>query len=264
MEYMRDFDASSDNRNIRNHATGRKCDNPNCRGKLVDSIINFSEDLPEIPLQLAFEHADKADLCVVLGSSLTVTPANEIPEIVGKKAKLVIVNLQKTDLDKNCVLRIFGKSDQVMQLVMSKLNLAIPHFTLTRHLAIGRHKGHFFIQGVDEEGCHFSCLKQAAISETLLISKEPFLLDESKVPSADLAPIQLQWYGHYGEPMLQIMHDFSSKLKLYCMQYTPMLGEWKTSEKDPAHLKLDNLVHVEALLDSRPVRKVKTVKKGAK
>lgn len=53
-----------------------------CGGVLVDSIVNFGEDLPEDTLKTAFENADKADLCLVLGSSLTVTPACKVPEKV--------------------------------------------------------------------------------------------------------------------------------------------------------------------------------------
>lgn len=86
---------------------------------MVDSIINFGEykscfclliilgeDLPEETLKIAFENADKADLCLVLGSSLTVTPACKVPEKVGKNGKLAICNLQKTPLDRLSQLRV--------------------------------------------------------------------------------------------------------------------------------------------------------------
>ena len=36
----------------------------------------FSETLTK-----SFEHANKADLCLAMGSSLTVTPAADIPEV---------------------------------------------------------------------------------------------------------------------------------------------------------------------------------------
>ena len=32
-------------------------------------------------LDKSFEHAEKADLCLAMGSSLTVTPAADIPEV---------------------------------------------------------------------------------------------------------------------------------------------------------------------------------------
>lgn len=41
------------------HVTSRKCDDPNCRGTLHDSIINFGENLPTEELDKAFINADK-------------------------------------------------------------------------------------------------------------------------------------------------------------------------------------------------------------
>ena len=52
---------------------------------------------------------------------------------MGKKQRLVIVNLQKTPLDYLASLRINGKCDDVMKLLMSKLSLEIPEFRLTRY-----------------------------------------------------------------------------------------------------------------------------------
>ena len=43
---------------------------------------------------MSFGHADNSDLCLVLGSSLRVTPAADIPRTVfSKGGKVVIVNL---------------------------------------------------------------------------------------------------------------------------------------------------------------------------
>ena len=62
-KYLRDFDTEGNGR----HYTGRRCDKPTCRGRLKDSIINFGEDLPQDELDKAFDHAEQADLCLVLG-----------------------------------------------------------------------------------------------------------------------------------------------------------------------------------------------------
>jgi NAD-dependent SIR2 family protein deacetylase len=76
------------------HKTGRKCDDLKCGGALYDSIINFGESLPEREVNMGFENAELADVCLVLGSSLTVTPAANMAARVGKrKQNLVIVNL---------------------------------------------------------------------------------------------------------------------------------------------------------------------------
>lgn len=53
---------------------------------------------------------------IVLGSSLTVSPANKMPEKTHKKGgKIVICNLQITDIDDLCELRIFAKCDDLMK-----------------------------------------------------------------------------------------------------------------------------------------------------
>jgi len=64
-KYLRDYDAAT---GLFNHYTGRNCDKPDCAGRLKDSIIHFGENLPEDELRKAFTHAEKADLCLVLGN----------------------------------------------------------------------------------------------------------------------------------------------------------------------------------------------------
>lgn len=69
-----------------------------CGGVLRPSIVLFGEMLPEIAFQFAFEESKKAELIIVLGSSLSVTPANQFPLIAKDNgAKLVIINQEKTD-----------------------------------------------------------------------------------------------------------------------------------------------------------------------
>lgn len=71
-----------------------------CGGKLRPSVVLFGEMLPEDAIMKAAEESEKADLFIVLGSSLTVTPANQFPLIAKQNgAKLVIVNLEPTEFD---------------------------------------------------------------------------------------------------------------------------------------------------------------------
>lgn len=63
-----------------------------------------------------------ADLCLAMGSSLRVTPAADMPKLVGKAKKdLVIINLQSTPLDNLCSLRIYALCDKVMEMLMDRL-----------------------------------------------------------------------------------------------------------------------------------------------
>lgn len=71
-----------------------------CGGNLRPSVVLFGEFLPEEPFQRAFEESEKADLFIVLGSSLTVSPANQFPLLAKQNgAKLLIINMDKTDYD---------------------------------------------------------------------------------------------------------------------------------------------------------------------
>jgi len=72
-----------------------------CGGVLRPNIVLFGEALPQEAFQFAVEETEKADLFIVLGSSLSVTPANQLPLIAkGNNAKLVIVNTEPTLYDK--------------------------------------------------------------------------------------------------------------------------------------------------------------------
>ena len=71
-----------------------------CGGKLRPSVILFGEMLPEKPFLMAETESEKAELFIVLGSSLSVTPANQFPLIAKQSgAKLVIINLEPTNFD---------------------------------------------------------------------------------------------------------------------------------------------------------------------
>lgn len=112
------------------HRTGRKCDQPNCKGFLKDTIINFGDNLEDSIFSNAEEHAKKNDLCLCLGTTLQVTPACELVESGQKPLRLVICNRQKTGLDDLCYstdngeqlgVRVFGDCDLLMQNVMKEL-----------------------------------------------------------------------------------------------------------------------------------------------
>ena len=114
-EYMRDYRVRNAQK-VHDHRTGRKCDDPQCRGHLRDSIINFGENLPELDLETGFNNGRLADLHLCMGSSLRVTPAADIPvETYNNGGQLVIVNLQKTPLNNIAALNIFAKCDEVMR-----------------------------------------------------------------------------------------------------------------------------------------------------
>eukprot|EP01098_Paradermamoeba_levis_P005249 TRINITY_DN2224_c0_g1_i1.p1 TRINITY_DN2224_c0_g1~~TRINITY_DN2224_c0_g1_i1.p1 ORF type:complete len:295 (-),score=87.86 TRINITY_DN2224_c0_g1_i1:180-1064(-) len=125
-DYLRAFDVTKQAKFFQRFS-GRLCQKEGCKGRLKDSIINFGEYLPEDQLKNSQHHSLTSDLSLVIGTSMRVSPANELP-LMGKR--LVICNLQKTPFDHNSVLRIFAKSDEVMQMLMNELGLEIPTYVL--------------------------------------------------------------------------------------------------------------------------------------
>jgi NAD-dependent deacetylase len=71
-----------------------------CGGVFKPNVILFGEQLPlseYIPAQQAVK---QADVLLVIGSSLEVAPAADLPELAWQNgAKLIIINLQPTHLD---------------------------------------------------------------------------------------------------------------------------------------------------------------------
>ena len=92
-DYMRDFRVRTAQK-VHDHDTGRLCDDPNCRGKLYDTIINFNENLRDEDIGTGYAHGYEADLMLCLGSSMRIYPAAGMAEKVLERGKqMVIVNL---------------------------------------------------------------------------------------------------------------------------------------------------------------------------
>jgi len=93
-----------------------------CGGRLVSSVVNFGEPLPERDLRLSFEHSRKCDLFTVVGSSLVVTPAADMPrEALRSGAKLVIINQGETPFDPQAHLRFHEKIGDVLPRTIKRL-----------------------------------------------------------------------------------------------------------------------------------------------
>lgn len=127
-EYLRAFNTVQTVKDRRSHKTGRYCEDPFCKGELLDTTVAFGENLPTKELKKGVYHSEKADLTLVLGTSMRVSPACQMPLYnIGKngngKGNLVIVNLQLTPYDKHSTVRSFSKTDEFMELLMKELDL---------------------------------------------------------------------------------------------------------------------------------------------
>lgn len=78
-----------------------------CSGTLKPEITFFGEQLPGLALKKAAGECMKADLLLVLGSSLLVQPAAALPmNTVNSGGKLVIINNMPTPLDDYACLKL--------------------------------------------------------------------------------------------------------------------------------------------------------------
>jgi NAD-dependent SIR2 family protein deacetylase len=95
-----------------------------CGGALTSSTVDFGQPLPERDVMLSFEHARKSDLFVVVGSSLVVTPAADMPkEALHAGAKLVIINQGETPFDRFAHLRFHEKVGETLPKAVARLKI---------------------------------------------------------------------------------------------------------------------------------------------
>jgi NAD-dependent deacetylase len=87
----------------------RAGDLPRCKkcGRVLKPAITFfGEALPALVLEAAGNDAARADLMLVLGTTLQVHPAAGIPQITLRNGgDLVIVNNMETPLDRSAIMR---------------------------------------------------------------------------------------------------------------------------------------------------------------
>ncbi|MHA1681356.1 MAG: SIR2 family NAD-dependent protein deacylase [Promethearchaeota archaeon] len=87
------------------YRTSRPRDNqprcPACNGRIISSIVNFKDPLPEKDLAISIRHSEKlCDIMIVLGSSLVVNPAASLVWLAKKNgARIVINNKGETPYD---------------------------------------------------------------------------------------------------------------------------------------------------------------------
>lgn len=92
-----------------------------------DTHINFGEYLDDKDLEEASEHCLKADLCIVMGTSMSLRHITHFPF---QARKTVIVNLQEVPDDTNenkhkISLRLWAQCDTVCEGLLRRLNLVL-------------------------------------------------------------------------------------------------------------------------------------------
>jgi NAD-dependent protein deacetylase/lipoamidase len=93
-----------------------------CGGRLISSVVNFGDPLPQKELDLADQHARQCDLMLVLGSSLMVNPAASLVGLALRSgARVVLANRGKTPYDEAVTLRVWTGIGEVIPPAVERL-----------------------------------------------------------------------------------------------------------------------------------------------
>ena len=93
-----------------------------CHGILKPDAVFFGEALPQDVLEEATHRSSNCDLFIVIGSTLIIYPAAYMPMYaVDSKAKLVIINLSSTPMDRQANVLIRAKAGETMTKVIKRV-----------------------------------------------------------------------------------------------------------------------------------------------
>lgn len=93
-----------------------------CGGLLKPATISFGQAMPEKETAEAFRRSAECDLFIVIGSSLVVYPAAQMPVVAKQSgAKLVIINRDETACDKRADIIINGQAGTIMAAIVKQV-----------------------------------------------------------------------------------------------------------------------------------------------
>jgi NAD-dependent deacetylase len=94
-----------------------------CGGILKPATVSFGQAMPERETALAFEHAEHADVFLVIGSSLVVHPAAYLPvRAVESGARLVVINREETPCDRLATVVVHGQAGATMSEILQAMS----------------------------------------------------------------------------------------------------------------------------------------------
>lgn len=273
--YFRDYPAHRLSRG-RDHFTGRFCSKGDCRGRLLEWTVDFGQNLPEDQLERAMVNSNSKTLHLVLGSSLTVSPANSMPKTTKKRGgKLVICNLQKTPYYDLADMNIRAPCDRVMKGICDRLNLEIEEWVLRRKMIVStKFKRNLSgqitaiqlaIGAVDPHNDNVPASVFSRIEVQLTANGEFQELSSDWIPVNDellrskrIHCVRLQFMMHYNEPHLNFQYplnfeDEASIRKFFLIFHPITTKKWEVQPIDD-----QTELPILSSLTTSPVTKIST------
>jgi NAD-dependent deacetylase len=91
---------------------------PVCCSLLRPDVVWFGESLDAAVVQSVYNHLERADLCVVIGTSALVQPAASFPLVVkDNSGRIIEVNLEETPLTPVVDVHLSGKAGELLPLL---------------------------------------------------------------------------------------------------------------------------------------------------
>ncbi len=103
---------------------------------MASSVVNFGQPLPRKALADSYWHSEHCDLFLVVGSSLVVTPAADMPKVaLEHSARLAIINQGETLFDRSSHLRFWENIGEVLPPAVAQLTELMKKVHSSQHLA---------------------------------------------------------------------------------------------------------------------------------
>lgn len=97
-----------------------------CGSVLKPNVILFGEQLPVQEFLNAKDYCRKADLMLVIGSSLEVAPASDLPMLAARNgARIIMLNKDSTYMDNQADIRIVGDAAEVLPRIVERLEALV-------------------------------------------------------------------------------------------------------------------------------------------
>lgn len=94
---------------------------PACGGPVRPGVVWFNEALPEDVLARAFDACGSCDLLIVVGTSGTVYPVAQLPEVARRAGSRVVqVNPSASELDRVCTWNLRGSAAQMLPALLDR------------------------------------------------------------------------------------------------------------------------------------------------
>jgi len=155
--------------------------------------------------------------------------------------KLAIGNLQSTPLSSLAKLNIHTMCDDLMRKLMAKLDIPIPEWELHRRIRITIKQQTISLMGLDlNQDIAYTLFSTVRIlvkqgieskydSKVIKGGEEPI---EYKIKINEMNEnmdlyIELNWQGHYNEPMYTVKLPFIDSTKEIHLFYNPKTGKWR-------------------------------------